>query len=99
MTTRFVCVATYIMASRKHGFLYVGSTNDLPRRVFEHREGALEGFAKEHGCTMLVWFELQDLMTEALRREKRIKRWNRAWKVELIERENPEWADLYDTLA
>ncbi len=72
--TRLVCVATYIMANGKNGSLYVGSTNDLPRRVFEHWEGALPGFTQDHGRTRLVWFELQDLMTEAIRREKRIKR-------------------------
>ena len=97
--TRFVCIATYIMASARNGFLYVGSTNDLPRRAFEHREQALDGFSADHGCTQLVWFELHDLMTEAIRRERRIKHWSRAWKVALIERDNPEWLDLYATLA
>ncbi len=99
MPSRFVFPATYIMASRPFGVIYVGSTSDLPRRAWEHREGLIDGFTKTHGCGMLVWFEPQELMTEAIRRERAIKRWKREWKMELIERANPEWRDLYAELA
>ena len=99
MTNRFRFIATYMMASRRGGVLYLGCANDLPRRVFEHREGALDGFTKEHGCKLLVWYEQHDLMTEARRRELAIKHWLRAWKVALIERDNPEWDDLYASLV
>ena len=98
MPSRFVFVATYIMSSRPCGVLYVGSTNDMPRRAYEHREGALPGFTREHGCTLLVWYEPQELMTAAVARARAIKHWRRAWKLELIERANPEWRDLYAEL-
>ena len=98
MSERFPCIAVYIMASRPFGVLYVGVTNDLPRRVFEHREGLLKGFTLDHQCKSLVWYEVHDLMTEAIAREKRIKKWRRAWKYELIEQMNEAWADLYLTL-
>ena len=98
MPGRFVFVAAYIMASRPGGVLYVGSTNDLPRRVYEHREGALPGFTREHRCHLLVWYEPFELMTAAIARQRAIKRWLRVWKLELIERENPGWRDLYGTL-
>lgn len=87
------------MASRPLGVIYVGSTNNLPHRVWEHREGLLDGFTKTYGCKMLVWFEPHDLMTEAVRRELAIKRWRRVWKLELIEGSNPDWRDLYSDLA
>ncbi len=95
MASRFVYPAVYIMASRPLGVLYVGSTNDLARRAYEHRESLLPGFTRKYGCTRLVWFEPHDLMTEAIRRERALKRWRRTWKLELVERENPEWRDLY----
>ena len=98
MSERFPCIAVYILASRPFGVLYVGVTNDLARRVFEHREGLLKGFTQARGCKMLVWYELHDSMSEAIAREKRLKKWRRAWKYELIERMNEEWADLYPSL-
>ncbi|HEX7760986.1 MAG TPA: GIY-YIG nuclease family protein [Caulobacteraceae bacterium] len=87
-----------MLASRPFGVLYVGVTNDLPRRLMEHRENLVPGFTREHHCHLLVWYELHDLMTEAILREKRIKRWRRAWKFELIENLNPDWSDLFLTI-
>ncbi len=98
MSGRYDNVATYMMASRPFGVLYVGVTNDLPRRVYEHREGLVDGFTRTYGCKMLVWYESNELMTAAIQREKAIKHWPRAWKLNLIEQVNPEWADLYPAL-
>ncbi len=84
----------YLMASRRNGTLYCGVTNDLVRRVVEHREGRAEGFTARHGVSRLVWFEQHSDINEAILREKRIKNWNRAWKLALIERGNREWRDL-----
>lgn len=84
----------YLMASRWNGTLYCGVTNDLLRRVVEHRDGAAEGFTAKYGVSRLVWFEQHSDINEAIQREKRIKKWNREWKVALIEKENPEWRDL-----
>lgn len=85
----------YILASHRNGTLYVGVTNDLVRRVGEHREGKVPGFTKKYGVTMLVWFEQHQYVNDAILREKRIKRWLRAWKLEMIEKMNPQWRDLY----
>ncbi|HZZ88777.1 MAG TPA: GIY-YIG nuclease family protein [Caulobacteraceae bacterium] len=90
-------IAVYMMASGRHGTLYVGVTSMLPVRVAQHREGTLDGFTKEYGVTRLVWFEIYDDMASATRREKAIKKYRRDWKI-LIERENPAWADLYPKL-
>ncbi|MDX8401161.1 MAG: GIY-YIG nuclease family protein [Mariprofundaceae bacterium] len=87
--------AVYIMASRRNGTLYTGVTGDLVRRVWQHRNHAVEGFTKRYGVTMLVWFELHGSMESAIAREKAIKKWRRAWKLDLIERENPHWDDLW----
>jgi predicted GIY-YIG superfamily endonuclease len=89
----------YIMVSRRHGTLYVGVTSDLPRRAFEHREGLVKGFTKKYGCKVLVWYELHETMIEAITREKQIKAGSRAKKLALIERLNPQWKDLFETLA
>lgn len=89
----------YIMASRRNGTLYVGVTSDLPRRVFEHREGVGSAFVGKYSVTQLVWYENHDEMSLAISREKAIKKWNRAWKLQLIEAANPHWRDLYETLA
>ena len=89
----------YILASRPRGTLYVGVNNDLIRRTHEHRDGLVEGFTKAHRVRMLVYFEQQEDIEQAIAREKRLKRWRRAWKFELIERDNPDWRDLYDDLA
>jgi putative endonuclease len=98
MSERFPYIAVYIIASRPFGVLYVGVTNDLPRRIWEHREGLLKGFTLKHNCRLLVWYEPHGLMVEAIAREKRIKKWRRAWKYELIEHANESWVDLYPTL-
>ena len=95
MVTRDGIIAVYIVASRKYGTLYIGVTSALSRRAYEHRQGAIPGFSKDNGSTRLVWWQPFDLMTEAIHREKRIKEWPRDWKTNLIERENPNWDDLY----
>ncbi|NBN77018.1 GIY-YIG nuclease family protein [Microvirga tunisiensis] len=85
----------YILASRMHGTLYVGVTNDLARRVDEHRRGLGSRFTREHGVTRLVFYEGFEDVEAAIAAEKRLKRWHRAWKVQLVERNNPLWKDLY----
>jgi putative endonuclease len=85
----------YILASTQNGTLYVGVTSDLIRRVAEHREGAIPGFTERYGVKRLVWFEGHDSIEAAIRREKRLKKWPRAWKVALIEEANPQWRDLW----
>jgi len=89
---------TYILASGAHGTLYTGSTDNLARRVFEHREKMRPGFTAKYGVTRLVWFETFELRENAFRRERQIKEWRRKWKIELIETDNPTWRDLYDDL-
>ncbi|MBF0283245.1 MAG: GIY-YIG nuclease family protein [Magnetococcales bacterium] len=91
--------AVYILASQSNGTLYVGVTSDLVRRISEHREDIIDGFTKRHKVHRLVYFELHQEMSEALYREKQIKKWNRSWKVQLIEHENPNWADLWYTIT
>ena len=91
--------AVYILASRRHGTLYVGVTNDLVKRVWEHKNNVVEGFTKKYGVHELVYFEMHADMVQAIQREKRIKKWNRAWKIELIEKENPDWNDLWPQIA
>lgn len=88
----------YLLASRRNGTLYCGVTNDLARRVWEHREGRGSKFTAKYRVTTLVWFEEFGDITEAIDRETLLKRWNRAWKLELIEDFNPDWRDLYDSL-
>ena len=89
----------YIVASRRRGTLYTGVTANLPRRAFEHREGLVNGFSKKYGCKVLVWYELHESMTAAITREKQIKAGSRAKKLVLIKGLNPEWKDLYESLA
>ena len=89
----------YIVTNRPNGTLYVGVTADLPRRVHEHRSGAVEGFSKRYGLRRLVYAEPHERIQDAIRREKTIKGWRRAWKVRLIHGVNPDWDDLYDILA
>ena len=86
----------YILASKRNGTLYIGVTSDLVRRAWEHRTGELEGFTKQYGVYRLVYAEFHASMADAIVREKRMKHWRRAWKIELIERDNPDWRDLYD---
>ena len=90
--------AVYIMANRKNGALYVGVTSDLKRRAWEHRQGLVEGFSKRYGLKRLVYFELHPTMASAIQREKQLKSWKRAWKIELIQEENPNWNDLFHLL-
>lgn len=84
----------YILASCPHGTLYIGVTNDLARRLFEHREGCADSFTKKYSVTRLVWFETYGEVLPAIQREKSLKRWRRDWKINLIERINPHWQDL-----
>ena len=91
--------AVYIMASSPRGTLYTGVTSDLIARAFEHRSKAVPGFTQRYGVTTLVWFEAHPTMESAIRREKAIKEWRRAWKLRLIETTNPAWADLYSSLV
>jgi putative endonuclease len=83
-----------MLASRKLGTLYIGVTSDLMRRISEHRQGLTPGFTTEYGVARLVWMERYDDIELAIRREKQLKKWNRAWKIRLIEEANPDWADL-----
>ena len=89
----------YLMSNKRNGILYCGVTSDLERRIHEHREGLVDGFTKRYGLKRLVWMETHEDITDAIQRETSIKRWPRAWKVRLIHATNPEWNDLYETLA
>ena len=89
----------YILASQPHGTLYIGVTNDLVRRVYEHREGLVDGFTNRRGVKRLVYFERYDQVEFAIQREKTMKHWPRAWKINVIERDNPRWIDLWDSLS
>lgn len=88
----------YILASKRNGTLYVGVTSNIARRAWEHRNSMMDGFTRRYGLKMLVHVEFHNTMPDAILREKQIKKWRRAWKLELIERENPDWSDLYDDL-
>ncbi len=90
--------AVYILASKPYGTLYVGVTTNLSRRIWEHREGIGAGFTRRYGVAQLVYFEYFASISDAIQREKRIKAWRRAWKIDLIRSMNPEWRDLYDDL-
>jgi putative endonuclease len=89
----------YLLASGRNGTLYVGVTNDLVRRVHEHKSGDHRGFTKQYDVTRLVWFETYDDPENAILREKDIKKWRRSWKLRLIEESNPQWLDLYDCIT
>jgi putative endonuclease len=91
---REVAPTVYLMASQRNGTLYLGVTSNLLQRVAQHREGTLGGFTAAHNVKMLVWFESHSTMESAIAREKRIKAWKRAWKLDLIEKSNPDWHDL-----
>ena len=88
----------YILASRRNGTLYIGMTDDLARRVWQHRVGAVPGFTGKYGVKMLVWYEQHETRESAFVRERQLKKWNRAWKLQLIEGMNPVWRDLWDDL-
>jgi putative endonuclease len=89
----------YLLASRKYGTLYLGVTNDLVRRVFEHKSKSVDGFSSRYEVNRLVWFETHDDPEAAIAREKKIKKWNRDWKIRLIEEENLDWLDLYPSIT
>ena len=88
----------YILASQRNGTLYTGSTDNLANRVWQHKNKTIPGFTSKYGVDTLVWFEAYDRREDAFARERRIKEWKRAWKLNLIEKTNPDWADLYETL-
>ncbi len=88
----------YIMTNKPNGILYVGVTNDIARRAWEHREGIIPGFTKRYGLKRLVWYEPHSSIVAAIQREKNIKHWSRAWKVRVILAANPNWDDLYETI-
>jgi putative endonuclease len=88
----------YILASAKHGTLYVGVTSDLAQRIWQHKNDVVASFTSRYGIHVLVYVEFHATMIDAITREKQIKRWRRAWKIELIEKSNPEWRDLYDEI-
>jgi putative endonuclease len=90
--------AVYIMASQRNGTLYIGVTSDLVKRTWEHKQGIVKGFSQDHATHLLVYFELHADMTAAIVREKQLKKWNRDWKLRLIEEFNPEWTDLYPSI-
>jgi len=88
----------YILASKKNGTLYIGVTSDLIKRIYEHKQKLIAGFTKEHDVHTLVYYEQHNEIEEAISREKQMKKWNRRWKIRLIEEKNPEWKDLYDEI-
>jgi len=89
----------YLLASHKNGTLYTGVTSNLVQRIWQHKNEQLDGFTKKYGVYLLVWYELHEAMESAIAREKAIKEWKRAWKLELIETVNPQWLDLYDEIV
>lgn len=97
MAKKQPCV--YILASGCNGTLYIGVTSNLIKRVWQHRNHTLGGFTARYGVTRLVWYELHSTMLSAIKREKQLKEWRRSWKLDLIERENPDWDDLFDALC
>ena len=89
----------YLLASGRNGTLYLGVTNDLTRRVYEHKNKVIRGFSQRYSVHRLVWFEIYDDPVDAIAREKEIKKWRRAWKLRLIEQSNPQWVDLYEQIS
>lgn len=89
----------YIMASKRNGTLYIGVTSDLLKRIWQHRNGLVPGFSKQHGCVLLVWYEALDDLQEARLLERQMKKWKRQWKLSSIEMLNPEWRDLYEDVV
>jgi putative endonuclease len=85
----------YILASKRNGTLYIGVTNDVERRTYEHKNNVFPGFTQKYGVHMLVYYEMFTDIDDAITREKQLKKWNRAWKIRLIEKHNPKWEDLY----
>ena len=99
MVPRDAFIAVYMLSNRKHGTLYIGVTGNLTRRVWQHREGEIDGFTKKYGLKRLVWYEHYESMLGAIQREKSLKKYKRDWKINLIERDNPHWNDLYTALV
>lgn len=99
MLRRMKAGYVYIMASARNGTLYIGVTSDLAKRVWEHRNGLVPGFTRKYGCKLLVWYAAYDDLQEARLRELQMKKWKRLWKLSEIEQMNPDWRDLYPTLA
>jgi len=93
---KFFCV--YILASKRNGTLYIGVTSNLMKRIWEHKESVVDGFTKTHAVKMLVYYERHEDVKSTIHREKRLKEWKRSWKVALIEKNNPQWKDLYKEL-
>jgi putative endonuclease len=91
--------AVYVLASKPNGTLYIGVTSDLAKRAWEHKNDVVEGFTKKYGVHRLVYYEMHEDMLSAIAREKQMKKWNRAWKLELIEEKNPEWKALWDEIV
>ncbi|WP_332876188.1 GIY-YIG nuclease family protein [Massilia sp. S19_KUP03_FR1] len=89
----------YLLASRPYGTLYIGVTSDLIKRVWEHREGFVSGFTKQYNVKQLVWYEMHGYIMAAITREKQLKEWQRAWKIELIQKTNPHWRDLFSDIC
>lgn len=89
----------YILTKRRNSTFYVGMTSDLPKRIWEHKNEVANGFTKEHNIKMLVYYEVFDNAEHAIRREKRLKKWNRSWKMKVIEEMNPQWKDLYNDIC
>ncbi len=89
----------YILASERNGTLYIGVTSDLVKRVWQHKSNFVDGFTKQHQVHTLVWYEIHENMESAITREKQLKEWKRQWKIELIEKLNPYWNDLYPTIV
>jgi len=88
----------YILASKRNGTLYVGVTSNLPKRIWEHKNNLVAGFTQKHHVHQLVWYEVHDAMESAITREKQLKGWKRAWKIDLIEKTNRDWTDLYESI-
>ncbi len=89
----------YILANQPNGTLYIGVTSNLSKRIYEHKSHAVEGFTDKYDIGLLVWYEVHETMESAIVREKALKRWNRAWKIELIEKDNRDWRDLYEDIV
>ncbi|HAF44130.1 MAG: GIY-YIG nuclease [Sideroxydans sp. GWF2_59_14] len=89
----------YLLASKRNGTLYVGVSSDLVKRIWEHKNHVVDGFTKQHGVDQLVWYEVHETMESAIQREKALKEWQRAWKLKLIEENNPDWKDLYTSIC
>ncbi|GAB1233383.1 GIY-YIG nuclease family protein [Ferrigenium sp. UT5] len=95
--SKLPCV--YLLASKRNGTLYIGVTSDLVKRIWEHKNHVVDGFTKQYGVDRLVWYEVHETMESAIQREKALKEWQRAWKLKLVEENNPDWKDLYDSIC